>query len=151
VQGTELLNAVVGSSERAISRLFAQARACAPCLLLIDQVLIIPILKCVAVCCSVLQCIAVCCSVYSVLQRTCLFAQARMCAPCLLLNDQGPHHSNVAMCCSVLQRTRHFASVRAGSRVCAVPAMNQSFPERIFIVELACERNNVRVVCVRER
>jgi len=67
------------------------------------------------------------------------------------LNDQGPHHSNVAMCCSVLQRTRHFASVRAGSRVCAVPAMNQSFPERIFIVELACERNNVRVVCVRER
>lgn len=39
VQGTELLNAVVGSSERAIARLFAQARACAPCLLLIDQVL----------------------------------------------------------------------------------------------------------------
>jgi len=62
VQGTELLNAVVGSIERAILRLFAQARACAPCLLLIDQVLIIPILKCVAVCCSVLLCVAVCCS-----------------------------------------------------------------------------------------
>jgi len=38
VQGSELLNAVVGSSERAIARLFAQARACSPCVLLIDQI-----------------------------------------------------------------------------------------------------------------
>ena len=38
VKGTELLNAVVGSSESAISRLFAQARACAPSVLLIDQI-----------------------------------------------------------------------------------------------------------------
>ena len=38
MQGSELLNAVVGSSERAISRLFAQARACSPCVLLIDQI-----------------------------------------------------------------------------------------------------------------
>ena len=38
VQATDLIHAQVGQSERAIARLFAQARACAPCLLLLDEI-----------------------------------------------------------------------------------------------------------------
>ncbi|KAL6065601.1 ATPases of the AAA class [Balamuthia mandrillaris] len=38
VQGSEVLSKVLGESERALSRVFAKARASAPCILFIDQV-----------------------------------------------------------------------------------------------------------------
>jgi ATP-dependent 26S proteasome regulatory subunit len=38
VQCTELIDKVVGRSEAAVSRLFAAARAAAPCLLFLDQI-----------------------------------------------------------------------------------------------------------------
>ena len=38
VQATDLIHSQVGQSERAIARLFEQARACAPCLLVLDEI-----------------------------------------------------------------------------------------------------------------
>ncbi|RKP06983.1 P-loop containing nucleoside triphosphate hydrolase protein, partial [Thamnocephalis sphaerospora] len=42
VQGTQLRSMVVGESERALAQLFARARANAPCILFVDQALLVP-------------------------------------------------------------------------------------------------------------
>jgi ribosome biogenesis ATPase len=38
VRGSEIINKLVGESEKSLARVFAKARLCAPCIIFIDQV-----------------------------------------------------------------------------------------------------------------